>query len=99
MTEPVRSRLSLVLWAASAAFIVYGTTIPFNFVHDRQQVADHLARVTWNPLIAADTGQRVSIPDLVGTVTNVTGDMVVAAVVSRAGVAETQGEPASSVDA
>ena len=68
LTEPGRSRLSLVLWAASAAFIVYGTTIPFNFVHDRQQVADHLARVTWNPLIAADTGQRVSIPDLVGNV-------------------------------
>jgi len=45
-------------------------------------------------LIAVDT-----IPDLVGTVTNVTGDMVVAAVVSRAGVAERQGEPASSLDA
>jgi Na+/H+-dicarboxylate symporter len=45
-------------------------------------------------LIAVDT-----IPDLVGTMTNVTGDMVVAAVVSRAGVAERQGEPASSVDA
>jgi len=68
LTEPERSRLSLVLWVASAAFIVYGTTIPFHFVHDRQQIADHLARVTWNPLIAADTGQRVSIPDLVGNV-------------------------------
>ena len=45
-------------------------------------------------LIAVDT-----IPDLVGTVTNVTGDMVVAAVVARAGVAETMGEPASSDDA
>jgi Na+/H+-dicarboxylate symporter len=45
-------------------------------------------------LIAVDT-----IPDLVATVTNVTGDMVVAAVVSRTGVAETPGEPASSVDA
>ena len=31
--------------------------------------------------------------------TNVTGDMVVAAIVSRAGVAERHAEPASSVDA
>jgi VanZ family protein len=68
VTAPERSKLPFVLWIMSAAFIVYGTTIPFNFVHDRQQVADHLARVTWSPLIAADTGQRVSIPDLVGNV-------------------------------
>ena len=45
-------------------------------------------------LIALDT-----IPDLLGTMTNVTGDMVVAALVSRAGVAERHAEPASSVDA
>jgi Na+/H+-dicarboxylate symporter len=45
-------------------------------------------------LIAVDT-----IPDLLGTVTNVTGDMVVAAVVARVGVAERAGEPASSLDA
>ena len=44
-------------------------------------------------LIAVDT-----IPDLMATVTNVTGDMVVAAVVARAGVAEMPGEPASSPD-
>lgn len=45
-------------------------------------------------LIAVDT-----IPDLMGTVANVTGDMVVAAVVARTGVAEMPGEPAFSVDA
>jgi Na+/H+-dicarboxylate symporter len=45
-------------------------------------------------LIAVDT-----IPDLVGTMTNVTGDFVVAAVVARAGVAERQAEAASSPDA
>jgi Na+/H+-dicarboxylate symporter len=45
-------------------------------------------------LIAID-----AIPDLVATVANVTGDMVVAAVVSRVGVAEIPGETASSVDA
>jgi VanZ family protein len=68
LTGPTRSSLPLVLWGASAAFIVYGTTIPFNFVHDRQLILGNLARVTWNPLIAADTGTRVSIPDFVGNV-------------------------------
>lgn len=68
MTESTRSRLPLVLWIASAVFIVYGTTIPFNFVHDSRLVADHIARLTWNPLIAADTGQRVSIPDFVSNI-------------------------------
>jgi proton glutamate symport protein len=45
-------------------------------------------------LIAVDT-----VPDLFGTMTNVTGDFVVAAVVSRQGVAELVDEPASSEDA
>jgi Na+/H+-dicarboxylate symporter len=45
-------------------------------------------------LIAADT-----IPDLVGTMTNVTGDMVVGTVVARQGVADPVLAPASSVDA
>ena len=63
-----RSRLPLVLFLASAAFILYGTTIPFNFVLDRQQVLAHLSRVTLNPLISPDTGSRVSIPDFVGNV-------------------------------
>lgn len=68
MTEASRTKLPLVLWIASAAFIVYGTTIPFNFVHDRRLVAEHLARLTWNPFIAADTGGRVSIPDFVSNI-------------------------------
>jgi len=45
-------------------------------------------------LIAADT-----IPDLVGTMANVTGDLVVAAVVARRGVADMPLEPASSPNA
>jgi Na+/H+-dicarboxylate symporter len=45
-------------------------------------------------LIAADT-----IPDLVGTMTNVTGDLVVAAIVGRQGVAETVVPAALSPDA
>ena len=68
LTDTGRTKLPLVLWIASAAFIVYGTTIPFNFIHDRRLLADHLARLTWNPLIAADTGSRVSIPDFVSNI-------------------------------
>lgn len=68
LTDTPRTRLPLVLWVASAAFIVYGTTIPFNFVHEGRLVAEHLARLTWNPLVAADTGRRVSIPDFVGNI-------------------------------
>jgi Na+/H+-dicarboxylate symporter len=45
-------------------------------------------------LIAADT-----IPDLVGTMTNVTGDMVVGAIAGRHGVAEVWSATASSADA
>lgn len=45
-------------------------------------------------LIAADT-----IPDLVGTMTNVTGDMVVATITGRQGVAELLSDPAFSGDA
>jgi VanZ family protein len=60
-----QSRLPLALWIASAVFIVYGTTIPFNFVADSQAAWEHLARLNLNPFIAADTGRRVSIPDFV----------------------------------
>jgi VanZ family protein len=63
-----RSRLPFVLFVVSAVFILYGTTIPFNFVLDRQQVLGHLSRITLNPLISPDSGTRVSIPDFVGNV-------------------------------
>jgi VanZ family protein len=63
-----RSRLPFVLFVVSAVFILYGTTIPFDFVLDRQQVLAHLSRMTLNPLISPDSGTRVSIPDFVGNV-------------------------------
>ena len=63
-----RSRLPLVLWALSAAFIVYGTTIPFRFVTEPQMVLAHLARVTPNPFVSPDTGGRLSMPDVVSNV-------------------------------
>jgi VanZ family protein len=68
VSETTRTRLPFALWIVSVVFIIYGTTIPFNFIHDQRLIAVHLARLTWNPLIAADTGRRVSIPDFVGNV-------------------------------
>lgn len=63
-----RSKLPAILWAATAAFIVYGTTIPFNFVPDRATALAHWMRVSWNPLVSPDTGSRVSIPDFVSNI-------------------------------
>jgi glycopeptide antibiotics resistance protein len=55
------------LWALFALFIVYGTTIPFNFNHDRDLIRDKVAALSWNPLTRPD-GRRVSIPDSVQNV-------------------------------
>jgi VanZ family protein len=63
-----RSRLPRVLWALSAAFILYGTTIPFRFATDSQTVLAHLGRVTLNPFISPDTGGRLSMPDVVSNI-------------------------------
>jgi VanZ family protein len=58
-------RTATTLWWVFALFIVYGTTIPFHFTTDRQLVADHVSRLTPNPLVSSATGQRESIPDIV----------------------------------
>jgi len=68
LSDAGRTKLPLVLWIGSAIFIVYGTTIPFNFVASRADAAANWARVGWNPLISPDTGHRVSIPDFVSNV-------------------------------
>ena len=62
------SRMPLFLWLATAVFIVYGTTIPFNFVSNGTMVRDHIARLTLNPLMSPDTGHRVSIPDFTANI-------------------------------
>jgi VanZ family protein len=67
-TDFERSHLPAALWLLSAVFIVYGTTIPFNFIGDSRQLADHIARISLNPLISPDTGTRLSIPDAVSNV-------------------------------
>jgi VanZ family protein len=66
VSPAARTKLPLVLWIGAALFIVYGTTIPFNFISDRAAVFQHMARVVWNPLVSPDTRHRVSIPDFVG---------------------------------
>ena len=63
-----RSRLPRVLWALSAAFILYGTTMPFRFVTDSQTVLAHVERMTLNPFISPDTGGRLSMPDVVSNI-------------------------------
>lgn len=59
------SRLPAILWLTFTLFIVYGGSIPFDFIADRARVADKLSRLRLNPLISPDTGRRTSIPDVV----------------------------------
>lgn len=46
------ARVYQVLWAASALFIVYATTIPFAFVSDSAAVHEHLARAIQQATLA-----------------------------------------------
>jgi VanZ family protein len=55
------------LWALFALFIVYGTTIPFEFSRDPDFIRQKVAELSWNPLTRPD-GRRVSIPDSVQNV-------------------------------
>jgi VanZ family protein len=63
-----RTKLPLILWIGTALFIVYGTTIPFNFIPRRELALEHWTRILWNPLLSPDTGHRVSIPDFVSNI-------------------------------
>lgn len=59
--------MSRWLWLWFAVFIVYGTTIPFEFAADRAAVRTRIEALSWNPLTRPD-GRRVSIPDTVQNV-------------------------------
>jgi len=59
--------VSRTLWLLFALFIVYGTTIPFDFSGSRASIDEKLSSLSWNPLVQAD-GTRVSIPDSVQNV-------------------------------
>ena len=90
----VPGMLSIVIAAVSLSFTIPAVPQATLLMLASQLVGRGIPAEGVALLIAID-----SIPDLIATVTNVTGDMVVATVVSRAGVAETPGENASSVDA
>ena len=51
-------------WVLFAIFILYGTTIPFNFHRDPDHVRQRIRALSWNPLTRPD-GRRASIPDAV----------------------------------
>lgn len=55
------------LWALFALFVLYGTTIPFQFSHDPEFIRQKVAAISWNPLKRPDES-RVSIPDTVQNV-------------------------------
>lgn len=54
-------------WVLFAVFILYGTTIPFNFNRDPDHVRERIRELSWNPLTRPD-GRRASIPDAVQNV-------------------------------
>lgn len=58
-----RSSAPAWLWLASALFVVYGTTLPFDF--DASLARERLAKVGLNPLLAPGGSRRLSIPDAV----------------------------------
>jgi glycopeptide antibiotics resistance protein len=64
-TKPSESTLPAVLWVLATIFVVYATTIPFNFVADWSFAAHNLARISLDPFLAPDTGRRLSGPDVV----------------------------------
>jgi len=65
---PSPARLARALWILFTLFIVYGTTIPFDFRVGWSGARDKVAHLPLNPLISPDTGRRVSIPDEVQNV-------------------------------
>lgn len=60
-------REARALWLLFSLFVVYGATIPFEFA-GTAGFLERLARVPLNPLVAPDTGRRLSIPDVVQNV-------------------------------
>src|SRR3989442_6863838 len=63
-----RSRVSLWLCVLSAAFILYGTTIPFRFIPSGRLVFVRWQELTLNPLYPRMGSGRTSIPDAIQNV-------------------------------
>ncbi len=64
----MRRPVSTTLWILFTLFVVYKTTMPFNFSREVGWAARKFARTPWSPLVSADTGRRVSISDVVQNV-------------------------------
>jgi VanZ family protein len=65
---PSPARLARTLWILFTLFIVYGTTIPFDFRVGWSGAMDKLAHLPLDPLISPETGRRVSMTDEVQNV-------------------------------
>lgn len=61
------SRPSARLWLLWVLFVIYGSTIPFQFVRDWPDVAAHVRGLTFNLLIPPGQ-QHMSLPDFVANV-------------------------------
>lgn len=57
-------RPSAITWLAFSLFVMYGSTIPFNFTSDRAVIFSNLSRIRLNPFVSPETGRRVSMPDI-----------------------------------
>ena len=53
------------LWAISALFIIYGTSIPFQFTSEPGWAAEKFSRLSLNVLMSPESGRRASVPDMV----------------------------------
>jgi len=62
------TRLARTLWILFTLFVLYGTTIPFDFRVGWSRAMDKIAHLPLNPLISPDTGRRVSMTDEVQNV-------------------------------
>jgi glycopeptide antibiotics resistance protein len=63
-----KGRTARFLWLASAIFIVYGTSIPFNFSWDAGSAAAKLSEIPFETLRSPGTFLDASIPDTVQNV-------------------------------
>ncbi len=62
--NPRQINISTALWLIYTLFIIYGTTIPFNFCIDIQVLSQNFSQISWTPFVDPD-GSRASIPDIV----------------------------------
>jgi glycopeptide antibiotics resistance protein len=61
------SRASLVLFIIYSLFILYSTTIPYDFSTDTRALRHNFETIRWSPLVRPD-GSRESIPDVVSNI-------------------------------